>query len=63
MFIFSNKEQVMQKRFCLCGYSVWVHYLCVGRLWQALFADGKEQGTALRACPGCGLPLSIHSVR
>lgn len=53
----------MQKRFCLCGYSVWVHYLCVGRLWQALFADGKEQGTALRTCPGCGLPLSIHSVR
>ncbi len=52
----------MQKRFCSCGYSVWVHYLCVGRLWQALFAAGRE-GTALRTCPGCGMPLSIHSLR
>jgi hypothetical protein len=57
-----QQERSMQKRFCLCGQAVWVHYLFIGRLWRTLFAK-REEGQAVRTCPGCGMPLSIHSLR
>ena len=55
----------MQKRFCSCGHMVMVNYRFEGGVWKPLMLPrGKvRQKSSLVACPACGAPLSIHTLR
>ncbi len=63
MFIFSNKERVMQKRFCSCGASVWVRYFFANTRWFAFFYSGENGGMGMDTCPCCGSTLDIQDLR
>lgn len=55
----------MQKRFCTCGHMVLVHYHRVGDLWrpQVLTSGKVRRKSSQIACPACGAPLNIHTLR
>lgn len=66
MLLFINKEIVMQKRFCSCGYMVFVRYLCSNGKWRPeVIVQDREgrRGVGMTRCPICGSALSIHSLR
>ncbi len=48
----------MQKRFCLCGRSVWVEYV-LDRNWMTIFHPGHDACLRIDRCPHCGLELDI----
>lgn len=52
----------MQKRFCDCGQSVWVEYVCIRRSWQVRVQHPQAATRLLPLtprCSGCGQPLHI----
>ena len=63
VFIFSNKESTMQKRFCSCGASIWVRYFLANTRWMAFFYTAGESSNGTRSCPHCGSDLNIHMLR
>ena len=57
----------MQKRFCSCGYQVFVSYTSRKGTWSPVLIVKdrkvvKARGTAL-CCPNCGLSLHINVLR
>jgi len=55
----SKKQEVgMQKRFCLCGRSVWVEYV-FDKDWVTIFHPEHRQCPRIQRCPHCGLELNI----
>ena len=48
----------MQKRFCLCGRSVWVEYV-FDKDWVTIFHPEHRQCPRIQRCPHCGLELDI----
>ena len=65
MEIFINKrEDIMQQRFCDCGFTVWVQYLLSNSNDQTVFWSAANQNRRhLKRCPVCGAVLDIDKLR
>ena len=54
----------MQRRYCTCGYPVWVQYLFGEKEYKAIFwKKSGSVGTRLKLCPCCGQKLDIDELR
>lgn len=54
----------MQKRFCTCGFMVLVDYIMNSNSFAyRVFSAGLHNGRRVEACPCCGRPLDIDSLR
>gem|GEM_PF-303594 len=61
--IFSGEEEIMQQRFCNCGFKIWVEYLLTEWRCRTFFWPSfGRQGSHLKACPACGARLNIDNL-
>ena len=51
----------MQKRFCTCGFMVWVEYLLSSSNYNLRFFG--QHGNSVSTCPCCDKSLDINSLR
>jgi uncharacterized protein with PIN domain len=62
--LINRKEEVMQQRFCRCGFAVWVQYLLSDSDSQTVFWSTVHHNRRnLKRCPVCGAILSIDELR
>jgi hypothetical protein len=58
-----EREEIMQQRFCHCGYRVWVEYVLTEVRCRILFWPNlQRRGQRLKLCPVCGSHLSIDEL-
>lgn len=62
LLTFINKEAVMQKRFCTCGFVLLVNYVKQSGLWTYTVLDSKSHHPQI-ICPHCHKPLHIDALR
>jgi hypothetical protein len=60
VYITQQGADIMQKRFCSCGGSVWVRYIFANRRWLAFFFSARNESTD--CCPHCGRLLDIQQL-
>jgi hypothetical protein len=48
----------MQKRYCLCGKTIWVEYVLF-KDWITIFHPERSGSASIHRCPHCGLELDI----
>jgi len=54
----------MQKRFCVCGCSIWVEYDLGPQDCQTIFWTREDRyGRHIKRCFGCGRKIDIDMLR
>jgi hypothetical protein len=59
----SNKETVMQERYCDCGRKVLVRFVHTPVGWAAVIEQRNRPLETTTSCPACGRRLDIHALR
>jgi len=54
----------MQQRFCTCGYTIWVQYICPNKECRIIFkSNGDDIAGNLTHCPCCNQILDIDTLQ
>ncbi len=54
----------MQRRYCACGYPIWVQYLFTEIDCETIFwTKSEKKGSRLTLCPCCRQRLNIDELR